>query len=75
MDRIFNPNLREEEQRLDLTLRPTNLAEFVGQERIKNNLKIFLEAAKQRGDVLEHILLYGNPGLGKTTLAYIIETG
>lgn len=72
MDRIFNPNLREEEQRLDLTLRPTNLAEFVGQERIKNNLKIFLAAAKQRGEVLEHILLYGNPGLGKTTLAYII---
>lgn len=72
MNRIFNPNLREEEQRLDLTLRPTNLAEFVGQERIKNNLKIFLEAAKQRGDTLEHILLYGNPGLGKTTLAYII---
>ncbi|MEK7189397.1 MAG: AAA family ATPase, partial [Patescibacteria group bacterium] len=58
--------------KLDLTLRPQSLGEFVGQEKIKNNLRIFLDAAKKRAESLEHVLLYGNPGLGKTTLANII---
>lgn len=57
---------------MDLTLRPKNLGEYIGQEKIKENLRIFMEAARQRGEPLEHVLLYGNAGLGKTTLAYII---
>lgn len=54
------------------TLRPQTLAEYVGQEEIKANLKVFIEAAKMRGEALDHVLLYGPPGLGKTTLAHII---
>ncbi len=61
-----------EEVRIDTALRPTRLAEFVGQEHIKGPLQISMEAAKKRGEPLEHVLLYGNPGLGKTTLAHII---
>lgn len=57
---------------LDQTLRPTRLEEYIGQNQIKENLKIFLSAAKKRGETLEHILLYGSAGLGKTTLAHII---
>ncbi|MEK7508801.1 MAG: Holliday junction branch migration DNA helicase RuvB [Patescibacteria group bacterium] len=71
-ERIINPELKEEEAVLDMTLRPRSLADFIGQERIKANLQIFLEAAKQRHEAAEHVLLYGNPGLGKTTLAHII---
>lgn len=56
----------------ELSLRPKNFAEYVGQEKMKNNLSIFIEAAKQRNEALEHVLLYGPPGLGKTTLAYIV---
>lgn len=72
LDRFLSPQLKEEENALDVSLRPQTLADFVGQERIKNNLKILLEAAKQRKEPAEHVLLYGSPGLGKTTLAYII---
>lgn len=72
MDRVITPQLKDDETKLDLTLRPQCLAEFIGQEKIKNNLRIFLDAAKKRAESLEHVLLYGNPGLGKTTLANII---
>jgi len=72
MERVINPQLKEDEARLDVTLRPQSLLDFVGQSRIKANLQIFLEAAKKRKESLEHVLLYGNPGLGKTTLAHII---
>lgn len=72
MDRIITPQLKEDEVKFDLTLRPQNLSEFVGQEKIKDNLQIFIDAAKGRGESLEHVLFYGNPGLGKTTLANII---
>lgn len=65
-------NELEEDVILDETLRPKKLKEFVGQEEVKNNLEIFLAAAKERGTALEHILIYGPPGLGKTTLANII---
>ncbi len=61
-----------EDQELDRSLRPRSLDEFVGQEKIKQNLRIFVQAARQRGEVLDHVLLYGPPGLGKTTLAQIL---
>lgn len=57
---------------LDATLRPKTLSEYVGQDKIKNNLKVFIEASKKRREALDHVLLYGPPGLGKTTLSHII---
>ncbi len=72
-ERLVAPQAEAEEAVFDITLRPQELADFVGQEPIKQNLHIAIEAAKKRGDALEHILLYGNPGLGKTTLAHIIS--
>ncbi len=71
-ERISTPILQEEESGFEFILRPRKMAEFVGQNRIKENLGIFIQAAKQRGDALDHTLLYGPPGLGKTTLAHII---
>lgn len=71
-ERISTPILQEEESGFELILRPRKMSEFVGQNRIKENLGIFIQAAKQRGDALDHTLLYGPPGLGKTTLAHII---
>src|SRR3989339_552886 len=72
MERVVSPQVKEDEIKLDTTLRPQSLGEFVGQERIKGNLQIFIDAAKGRGETIEHVLLYGSPGLGKTTLAHII---
>ena len=62
----------EMEPELELSLRPRNLSEYIGQDKIKNNLAVFIEAAKGRREALDHVLLYGPPGLGKTTLAYIM---
>lgn len=70
--RDVSPQQREEEIGLETTLRPQTLDEFIGQERLKANLSILIEAARGRGDALDHVLLYGPPGLGKTTLASII---
>jgi holliday junction DNA helicase RuvB len=67
------PALQEGEKEFDQTLRPRRLDEFVGQERIKNQLAIALEAAKARGEALDHVLFVGPPGLGKTSLAYILR--
>ncbi len=71
-ERIINPEPTEEERRLEIGLRPKGLSEFVGQEEVKNNLRVFIQAARERGEALDHVLIYGFPGLGKTTLANII---
>lgn len=71
-DRIISANLMMEDQAVELSLRPRYLAEYIGQSQIKENLKIYIEAAKMRNEALDHVLLYGPPGLGKTTLANII---
>jgi Holliday junction DNA helicase RuvB len=70
-DRIVNPNTRTED-RLDQTIRPKLMADLIGQDRVKENLKILIEAARQRQEPLDHVLFYGPPGLGKTTLAHIL---
>lgn len=73
-DRILSGAQKSEDLRWDETLRPKRLADYPGQERVKEELTIYIEAAKQRGDALDHVLLYGPPGLGKTTLAQIIAS-
>jgi len=71
-ERIVSPRTRGEERVQEVSLRPRTLQEFIGQGKAKENVSILLEAAKGRGEALDHILLYGPPGLGKTTLAHII---
>jgi holliday junction DNA helicase RuvB len=71
-ERAVSPQMREEDFDLDYSLRPRRLAEFIGQNKVKENLTISIQAAKLRGESLDHVLLYGPPGLGKTTLANII---
>ncbi len=70
--RWTDPDETPQDQELDRSLRPRRLDEFVGQEKVKENLRVFVAAAKQRGEVLDHVLIYGPPGLGKTTLAQIL---
>ena len=70
--RIIATEEAEEDIRIEGSLRPQSLDEYIGQEKAKNNLKIYIEAAKSRGEALDHVLFYGPPGLGKTTLAGII---
>lgn len=72
MPRIIEPQLHEEDRDLELSLRPTTFEEFVGQRRVKEQLSIFIQAARERGEALDHCLLYGPPGLGKTTLAHLM---
>ncbi len=71
-ERIVNPRLQAEDLGLEAGLRPRDLAEFVGQEEVRRNLEIAIAAARGRGEAVDHILVHGPPGLGKTTLAYII---
>ena len=71
-DRIISANLMMEDQESELSLRPRYLSEYIGQSQIKKNLNIYIEAAKMRKEALDHVLLYGPPGLGKTTLSNII---
>ena len=70
--RIIQTEVQQEDIRAERSLRPQCLDEYIGQEKAKQNLRIYIEAARQRGDVLDHVLFYGPPGLGKTTLAGII---
>lgn len=70
--RMIETNLIEEDVKIEGSLRPEKLTDYIGQSKIKENLKIYIEAAKQRNDPLDHVLFYGPPGLGKTTLAGII---
>ncbi len=71
-NRIVSPDLNEVDNDIETSLRPKTFNEYIGQEKAKENLKIYIDAAKARGDVLDHVLLYGPPGLGKTTLSGII---
>ncbi|NUM25886.1 MAG: Holliday junction branch migration DNA helicase RuvB [Candidatus Buchananbacteria bacterium] len=71
-NRIIDPAEQQPDAAFDVSLRPKNLSEFIGQQKIKDNLQIFMDAAKGRREPIEHVLLYGPPGLGKTTLAHII---
>lgn len=70
--RIITTDATGEDQKIENKLRPQMIADYIGQERIKNNLKIYIDAAKSRGEALDHVLFYGPPGLGKTTLSCII---
>jgi Holliday junction DNA helicase RuvB len=69
----INPEKLDEEESFEVTIRPGTLNEYIGQTKVKENLSIFMEAARRRGEALDHVLLYGPPGLGKTTLAYIMS--
>ena len=71
--RVISTESFVEDEKLENSLRPMKLEEYIGQERVKSNLKVYIEAARNRKDVLDHVLLYGPPGLGKTTLASIIS--
>ncbi len=70
--RMIETNITEEDNKIESSLRPKSLKDYIGQSKVKENLKIYIEAAKQREDALDHVLFYGPPGLGKTTLAGII---
>lgn len=74
-ENLLIPNLQDnEEEKVENTLRPRTLNEYIGQTKVKENMKVYIEAAKKRNEPLDHVLLYGPPGLGKTTLANIIAT-
>src|SRR5688572_6448208 len=72
VERVVSAQITDEERSIETVLRPQTLEEYVGQERMKESLRICIEAAKQRGEALDHTIFYGPPGLGKTTIAHII---
>ena len=71
-ERVVSAQITDEERSIETVLRPQTLEEYVGQERMKESLRICIEAAKQRNEALDHTIFYGPPGLGKTTIAHII---
>ncbi len=71
-DRLLDPDPLRDESVADVALRPRTLDEYIGQDRMKDNLRVFIQAARERGEPLDHVLLYGPPGLGKTTIAHIL---
>lgn len=71
-ERLVEPSFSESDSEAELTLRPKTLEEYIGQDKVKENMAVYIEAAKKRGECLDHVLLYGPPGLGKTTLSCII---
>ena len=71
-ERITKSGFIEEDAEIEVSLRPKRLSDYIGQDAVRSNLEIFIEAARQRGEPLDHVLFYGPPGLGKTTLAGII---
>ncbi len=71
-ERITDPEPQVEEIPAEISLRPSTLEEFIGQEEMKRNLRVFIKAAKGRSEALDHVLFHGSPGLGKTSLAHII---
>ena len=71
-ERIITPNVNENDFGIEEGLRPITLESYIGQKKVKENMRVYIEAAKNRGESLDHILLYGPPGLGKTTLSNII---
>lgn len=71
-DRLLSSESSTFDEQFELSLRPQRLSQYIGQQTVKDNLKIFIEAAKLREESLDHVLLYGPPGLGKTTLAVVI---
>ena len=73
MSRILDNEQMMDEEMVERTLRPQYLQEYIGQDKVKNQLKIFIEAAKLRDEALDHALLFGPPGLGKTTMAFVID--
>ena len=71
-ERLLDAKKNALEEEVEISLRPQYLNEYIGQESLKSNLRVFMGAALHRGETLDHVLIYGPPGLGKTTLAYVI---
>ena len=71
-NRVVTPEVTNDDNDIEVSLRPRSLSEYIGQDKVKENLAIYIEAARRRGEPLDHVLLYGPPGLGKTTLSNII---
>lgn len=71
-ERFISSSMNSYDEEIETSLRPKTFDDYIGQDKVKNNLKVFIEACKKRHDALDHVLLYGPPGLGKTTMSHII---